>query len=192
LESTVRPTRRAPASLIADTAILQSHWYAVYTCARHEKRVAAELVARRIEQFLPLYNSFRRWKQRHVRLALPLFPGYVFARLPLVERLRVLQISGVVRIVGFRGVPVALPDREMEILRSGLSERLGAAPHAEFTAGRRVRITGGPFAGLHGVLKRGKKNLRVVVSLEIIQRAVAVEVDAAEIELLLERGNRSQ
>ncbi len=95
-------------------------------------------------------------------------------------------------MVGFCGLPVALPDADMEILRLGLSERLGAAPHARLTAGRRVRITGGPFAGLCGVLKRGKNNLRVVVSLEIIQRGVAVEVDAAEIELLLERGSRSR
>jgi transcription antitermination factor NusG len=173
-----------------EPAMMQPHWYAFYTCAHHEKMVAAELGARRVEHFLPLYSSLRRWKQRRVRLDLPLFPGYVFARLALVERLRVLQIPSVVRLVGFGGVPAALPEGAMEILRSGLSRGLGAEPHPLLTVGRRVRITGGLFAGLDGIVKRGKSNLRVVVSLEIIQRAVSVEVDASEIELRLESKNR--
>jgi transcription antitermination factor NusG len=166
-----------------DPAIVQPHWYAIYTCANHEKRVAAELSARAVEHFLPLYSSVRRWKARRVRLDLPLFPGYVFVRLALVERLRVLQIPSVVRLVGFHGLPTALPKSEMEILRAGLSQRSGAEPHPSFTVGRRVRITGGPFAGFDGVMKRGKSSLRVVVSLDVIQRSVAVEVDRAEIEL---------
>ncbi len=178
---------RAPSSVVPDLAMVEPRWYAIYTCANHEKRVAAELNARAVEHFLPLYSSVRRWKQRRVRLDLPLFPGYVFVRLALVERLRVLQIPSVVRLVGFHGLPTALPETEMEILRSGLSQRLRAAPHPFLTVGRRVRITGGPFAGLDGVMKRGKNSLRVVVSLDIVQRSMAVEVDAAEIELRLER-----
>ena len=162
-------------------SFLAPHWYAAYTCANHEKRVAAELQARAVEQFLPLYSSVRRWKDRRVNLELPLFPGYVFVRLALRDRLRVLQIPSVVRLVGFNGLPTALPDTEMEVLRSGLSERLRAEPHPFLTVGRRVRIKSGPFAGLEGILKRKKSNLRVVISLEIIQRSVAVDVDAADV-----------
>jgi len=162
-------------------SFLAPHWYAAYTCANHEKRVAAELQARAVEQFLPLYSSVRRWKDRRVNLELPLFPGYVFVRLALRDRLRVLQIPSVVRLVGFNGLPPALPDTEMEVLRSGLSERLRAEPHPFLTVGRRVRIKSGPFAGLEGILKRKKSNLRVVISLEIIQRSVAVDVDAADV-----------
>ncbi len=162
-------------------SFLAPHWYAAYTCANHEKRVAAELQARAVEQFLPLYSSVRRWKDRRVNLELPLFPGYVFVRLALRDRLRVLQIPSVVRLVGFNGLPTALPDTEMEVLRSGLSERLRAEPHPFQTVGRRVRIKSGPFAGLEGILKRKKSNLRVVISLEIIQRSVAVDVDAADV-----------
>src|SRR5258706_14691214 len=92
----------------------EQHWYAAYTCAQHEKRVAAELGMREVELFLPLYSSVRRWKDRRVTLDLPLFPGYVFARLALRDRLRVLQIPSVVRLVGFDGQPTALPDAEME------------------------------------------------------------------------------
>ncbi len=167
-----------------EQAVTSAHWYAVYTCAQHEKRVAAEMGMRGLEHFLPLYSSVRRWKDRRVQLELPLFPGYIFVRLALSERLRVVQIPSVVRLVGFGGLPTALPDREMEIMRSGLLERLRAEPHPFLTVGRRVAITGGPFAGLEGVLKRKKSSLRVVVSLELIQRSVAVEVEAAEVRPL--------
>ena len=160
---------------------LEQHWYAAYTCANHEKRVAAEIEARDVEHFLPVYSSVRRWKDRRVSLELPLFPGYVFVRLALRDRLRVLQIPSVVRLVGFNGQPAPLPDKEVEILRAGLSQRLRADPHPFLTLGRRVRITGGPFAGLEGLLKRKKNNLRVVVSLSLIERSVAVDVDVADV-----------
>src|SRR5215470_15040410 len=84
---------------------VEEHWYAAYTCASHEKRVAGELGARDVEHFLPLYTSVRRRKDRRVNLELPLFPGYVFVRLALSDRLRVLQIPSVVRLVGFGGLP---------------------------------------------------------------------------------------
>lgn len=160
----------------------EQHWYAAYTCANHEKQVAAQLDVRAVEHFLPLYNSVRRWKDRRVRLDLPLFPGYVFIRLALRDRLRVLEIPSVVRLVGFNGQPAALPDEEMEILRSGLGQSLRTEPHPFLTVGRRVRITGGPFTGLEGILKQRKGGLRVVVSLELIHRSVAVDVDAAHVQ----------
>jgi transcription antitermination factor NusG len=159
----------------------ERHWYAAYTCAQHEKRVAAELGMREVEHFLPLYSSVRRWKDRRVTLDLPLFPGYVFVRLALCDKLRVVQIPSVVRLVGFSGWPTALPDEEMEILRTGLCQSLRAEPHPFLAVGRRVRIIAGPFAGLEGILKRKKGNLRVVVSLELIQRSMAVDVDAADV-----------
>jgi len=160
---------------------VKPHWYAAYTRAQHEKCVAAELRARTVEHFLPMYSSARRWKDRRVNLELPLFPGYVFVRLALRERLRVLQIPSVVRLVGFNGLPTTLPDEEMEVLRAGLGQSLRAQPHPFLKVGRRVRITGGPFAGLEGILKRKKNEVRVVVSVELIQRSVVMDVDAADI-----------
>src|SRR5216683_5478383 len=173
------------AGAVAQTALwAEQHWYAAYTCAKHEKRVAAELGAREVEHFLPMYSSVRRWKDRRVTLDLPLFPGYVFVRLALRDRMRVVQIPSVVRLVGFGGLPTALPDAEMEILQAGLSQSPNAGPHPFLGVGRHVRITGGPFAGLEGILKRRKSRLRVVVSLELIQRSVAVDVDAADVEVI--------
>src|SRR6266478_7287718 len=167
--------------VILPDSFIVPRWYAAYTRAQHEKRVAAELGMRDVEHFLPLYSCVRRWKDRRVQLESPLFPGYVFVRLALRERLRVLQIPSVVRLVGFSGQPTALPDTGMEIMRSGLSQSLRAEPHPFLTVGRRVRITGGPFAGLEGVLQRKKSSLRVIVTLELIQRSVAVDVDVADV-----------
>ncbi len=178
----ISPVREYSPEALLPLSYLQECWYAAYTCANHEKRVAEELIVREMQHFLPLYRSARRWRDRRVELELPLFPGYVFVRLALRDRLRVLQIPSVVRLVGFGGLPTVLPDTEMEILRSGLSQSLRAEPHPFLNVGRRVRITGGPFAGLEGILKRKKSNLRVVVSLELIQRSVAVDVDAADVQ----------
>jgi len=165
----------------------EPHWYAVYTSANHEKCVALQLGQRSVEHFLPLYVSQRRWKDRRVQLQLPLFPGYVFIHLALRDRLQVLQIPGVAKLVGFNGTPTALAPEEIETLRRGLQGGLRAEPHPFLSVGRRVRIIAGPFAGLEGILKRKKSNLRVVVSLELIQRAVAVDVDAADVRSVSEK-----
>jgi transcription antitermination factor NusG len=181
VQSTAQRTEWGLYPLQTQTAMAEPRWYAAYTCANHERRVAIELGARDLEHFLPLYSSVRRWKDRRVNLDLPLFPGYIFVRLALRDRPRVVQIPSVVHLVGFGGLPAALPDTEMEIMRSGLSQGLRAEPHPFLTVGRSVRIIGGPFAGLEGVLKRKKGNLRVIVSLDLIHRSVAVDVDAADV-----------
>jgi transcriptional antiterminator NusG len=115
---------------------------------------------------------------------LPLFPGYVFVHLALRNRLDVVKIPSVVRLVGFNGLPTALPDTEMEIMRSGLSDRLRAEPHPFLTVGRRVRVLSGPLAGLEGIVLRRKKQLRFVISLDLIMRSVAVEMNAANLRSL--------
>ncbi len=162
-------------------AYVEEHWYAAYTCANHEKRVAAELEARAVEHFLPLYSSVRRWRDRRVRLDLPLFPGYVFVRLALRDKLRVLQVPSVVRLVGFNGHPAALSNEEIEVFRKGLIAQLHGEPHPYLTVGRQVRITRGPLAGFEGIIVRKKKRFRFVISLHLIMRSVSVEMDDADI-----------
>src|SRR5882762_3425912 len=157
-------------------------WYAAYTSANHEKCVAQQLGVRLVEHFVPLYESVRRWKDRKVRLQLPLFPGYVFVRLPLRDRMRVLQVPGVARLVGFNGLPCALPDSDIEALKAGLTSGVRAEPHPYLTVGRRVRVRAGALAGLEGVLVRRKNGARFVISLDLIKRSVAVEVDASGLE----------
>jgi transcription antitermination factor NusG len=161
-----------------------THWYVAQTFSRHEKRVAEHMVVRGIEHFLPLYETVSRWQDRRVRLRLPLFPGYIFVRIQLRERVRALEVAGVTRIVGFGGIPVELPDNEMETIRNGFTSRLRAEPHPYLVAGRRVRIKAGPLAGLEGILVRMKGSFRFVLSIDLIQRAVVADVEISDIETL--------
>ncbi|MBO0911132.1 MAG: UpxY family transcription antiterminator [Acidobacteria bacterium] len=156
-------------------------WYAAYTCSRHEKRVAEQLEERGIEHFLPLYRSVRRWKDRKKELELVLFPGYVFVRLDLAHRVRVLELPGVVRFVSFNGQPAALPGDDIDGLRSGLSHNLVAEHHPFLNVGRRVRVISGPLSGAQGILVRRRNDARLVISIEAIMRSVAVEVDATDV-----------
>lgn len=156
-------------------------WYAAYTSANHEKRVADQLAQKGIENFLPLYDSVRHWKDRRVRLQLPLFPGYVFVRLPLSEKLRVLQVAGVAWLVGFGDKPVSLPEEEIESLRRGARGEVRMEPHPYLTEGRRVRIMRGPLTGMEGILLRKKGGTRLVLSIDLIMRSIAVDVDAGDV-----------
>jgi transcription antitermination factor NusG len=159
-----------------------SHWYAVYTCANHEKRVASQFLERGIEHFLPLYESTRHWADRNKRVQLPLFDGYIFVRIVLRDRLNVLRIPSVVKLVGFNGQPAAVSSREMDFLKNTLLPELRAEPHPYLTSGRRVRIVRGALQGAEGILIRKKNASRVVVSMDLIARAASVEVEAADVE----------
>ncbi len=160
----------------------EPRWYAAYTCVRHEKKIAEQLERRDVESFLPLYETVHRWKDRRVRVELPLFRGYVFVRIALKDRLQVLEIASVARLVGFNGHACALADEEVEALRNALARQLRAQPHPYLSVGRRVRIKGGPLAGLEGILVRKKGSLRIVLSIDLIMRSIVVDVDAADIE----------
>jgi len=160
-------------------------WYALYTCANSERRIADQLnirYARGIEHFLPQYASLRQWKDRKVRLELPLFPGYVFVHLALQNRLRILQIPGVAHIVGFGGHAAPLADEDVARLHACLDQGLRAQPHPFLQVGRRVRVRSGPLAGLEGIIVRRKNAARFVISFALIQRSIAVELDCAALE----------
>src|SRR5258708_25214002 len=161
-----------------------AHWYAAYTCARHEKCVARQLQERDVESFLPLYRSVHRWKDRSKLVELALFPSYVFVRVTPAEHLRVLQVPGIVQLVTFQGRPAPLPEQEMNALRSGLDQQMCAAPHAYLRTGHRVRVIHGPLQGAEGILLQVKGKFRVVITLEALMRAVAVEIDAADVDSL--------
>ena len=160
---------------------LQKNWYAAQTGANQEKQVALRLHDQGIESFLPLYQELRHRTDRTVVLELPLFPGYVFVRIALRDRLRVLEVPRLVRLVGFGPIPLALPERDMDTLRGAL--RNGEAmPYPYLHVGRRVQVVTGPFEGMQGILMRRKSSLRVVVSIEAIQRSFTIEVDEREVE----------
>jgi transcription antitermination factor NusG len=166
------------------------NWYALHTCARHEKCVAQQIEERSIACFLPLYRSVRRWKDRRKVLELALFPGYVFVRLAPQDRLRVLQLPSAVRLVSFNGQPAVLPESEIEALRQRLTGG-SMEPHPYLRVGRRVRVSGGPMQGLEGIIVRRKDRCRVVFSLDLLMRSVAVEVDESDLEPLAESKRRN-
>lgn len=169
-------------SLAPDAGKQIEPWYATYTCSRFEKSVARQLEDRGVECFLPIYRSWRRWADRRKQVEMALFPGYVFVRIALQDRLRVLEIPGVVRLVSFNGQPAPLPQQEVDALKAGLESGMYAEPHPYLRIGRRVRVIRGPMAGTEGALLRKKQKFRLVVSLDVLMRSVAVEVDAADVE----------
>ena len=182
------PAARSAADDVTAGSLPSSRWFALYTASRQEKRVAEHLGQRAIECFLPLYRADRRWSDgSRVRLDLPLFPGYLFIHIARNQRGHVLSVPGAVAVVGGTGgEPAALPDATIEALRRGLQER-GAEPYPLMTAGRRVRIRSGAFAGFEGVVVRSKNGLRVVLTLQDIFKSYAVEVDREDLEELEEQ-----
>jgi transcription antitermination factor NusG len=155
-------------------------WYALYTCPRHEKVVQQQLHARSLESYLPLYKSVRRWNDRQAVVELPLFPGYLFVRITLSARLRVLTVPGAVSLVSFHGQPACVTEEEIQAIRTSIGA--GAAePHPYLAKGKCIRIATGPLKGLSGVVVRRKGKLRAVISIESIMQSFAVEVDAADV-----------
>lgn len=157
-------------------------WFAVFTSSHHEKKVSQHFIQRRIENFLPLHSEIHHWtNRRKAVLQLPLFPNYVFARIDRRQRGRVLQVPGVLSIVGCGYEPTPLSDFEVDSLRSGLHLR-NFEPHPYLVVGERVLIKQGPLEGMEEFLLRKKNNLRVVLTVALIKQSVAVEVDAGDVE----------
>jgi transcription antitermination factor NusG len=155
-------------------------WYAVYTNTHHEKQVALQMAQRSIEHHLPLYDSVRRWKDRRVRLQMPLFPGYIFVRIALCDRLHVLQIPSVVNLVSFAGRPAPLKDDDIHALQNCLRHGHPVEPYAYLQVGRRARVQRGLLQGLEGIILRRKNKTRLIVSFDLIQRSVSVEIDGMD------------
>ena len=163
-------------------APLELSWYAVYTCANHEKRVAEQLRERSVDYFLPMYERERRWKDRRVKLQTPLFPGYVFVRVALRDRLGILQTPGIVHLVGFGGQPAALPQEDIQAIQNCLSHGLQVEPHPYLRVGHRVQVKRGPLQGLEGIVVRRKNRSCFILSFDLLQRAVAIEMNAMDFQ----------
>jgi transcription antitermination factor NusG len=161
----------------------QKRWYAVYTRTRHEKSVAEHCLQRGITAFLPLYHVQRRWKQRLAQVLLPLFPSYLFVHVALRDRLRILELPGIVSLVSFNNVPAVVPELQIESLKRAIT--LGRVePHVYVHSGKRIRVTAGPLAGLEGIVVEVKNRVQVIVSFEWMARSVAISLDADDVEAL--------
>ncbi len=162
------------------TASGRPGWYAVYTRGRHEKKVARALEDKGVDVFLPLARTRNRWKDRVKMVEVPLFSGYLFVNsaLAVEDRLAILKTPGAVRIVGNHGVGIPVPDEQIESLKVLVESGAPLLPHRFMRRGEMVLITNGPFMGVAGRVVRGSEEKpRLVVSIEILQRAVSVEID---------------
>ena len=162
----------------------QSEWYAAYTKHQHEKRVADYLANRDFEVFFPVYVAAHRLKDRTQMVTLPLFPCYVFLRADLGRKLEIVHTPGVFGLVGNGGRASSIPDGDLEMVRRVTADRTRVAPHPYLKCGDRVRVCVGPLVGAEGILIKVKNRYRVVVSVELLQKAVAVEVDFSGLERL--------
>ena len=160
------------------------HWYAAYTHAQHESAASQQMGSRGLEVFLPSIERERRWKDRFVRLSTPLFPGYVFVRMQLCDRLRVLSVPSVARLVTFNGRPAAIPDSEIESVRRCLISGFGVQSRPFLDIGTRVRIRGGTLKGVEGIVSRSLDGYKLLVSIELVRQSIALDVDPDNLELV--------
>jgi transcription antitermination factor NusG len=151
-------------------------WYALRTRSNCEKIAAEFLEARGIEQFLPLYRATRRWSDRVFENWFPLFPGYLFCRFDARYRTPVVSALGVVSIVSFGGSAAPIDDGEIEAIRKALGSGQNMEPYPYLHEGQKIRIKEGPLQGMEGILIQ-KRTWRVVISVEMLRRSVAVEID---------------
>lgn len=159
-------------------------WYAVQTRARHEKVIADRLQEQGLTTFLPLVTEIHRWSDRRKKVELPLFSCYVFVRMvPTGEqRLQVYGVNGVFRIVGVHGEGIPIPDEQIDAVRTLLEQQAPWFSHPFLKVGQRVRIRGGALDGVEGVLSARAGERSLVVSVDAIQRSLAVRVEGYDVE----------
>ncbi|HEY2115695.1 MAG TPA: UpxY family transcription antiterminator [Candidatus Angelobacter sp.] len=165
---------------------LEPQWYVLFVRSNQEKRVVQHLASRSIEHFLPLWESVRHWQDRKVKLLKPLFPGYVFVRLSLVDRLNALRVPNVLNLVGTKNAPAIVSDEEIGWIKTGLAYGQ-AEPYPylqDLKAGQVVLIKAGAMNGLKGTLVGIQNSTRVLVRINSISRAFAVEVEGSDLSVV--------
>lgn len=167
-------------------------WFALQVRTRHEHWVASHLDGNGFELFLPLYKCRKRWSDRIKEAELPLFPGYLFCRLNPQDRLPVLKTPGVIQIVGFNRQPVPVDEVEISSLQRLVSSGMPNQPWPYLQVGEQVRIESGPLRGLEGRVVEFKGNHRLVLSITLLQRSVAVEMDSAFVQALRSSSTRAE
>jgi transcription antitermination factor NusG len=163
----------------------ETHWYAIHTMARHEKWIAQQLQEKRVFTFLPLLQQIHRWSDRQRNVGVPLFSCYAFVRIAQTteERLKVLRTPGVLGFVGNERQGTPIPDEQIESLRTTISQKIPCVPYPFISNGKRVRILGGSLDGVGGILVRQGADQRLVVSVELLRRSVAIRVEGYGLEL---------
>lgn len=160
------------------------HWYALSLRSRYEKKAHAQLVEKGIESFLPLIEEVHVWSDRKKRVEEPLFRGYLFVRTDLKNKLAILQTDGVVHFVGIGPTPSPIPDEQINWVKILIGHPDRVVRESYIPEGQRVRVTAGPFLGLHGYVLKVKSSTRVVVSLDSIALSASVDIEPEYLERL--------
>lgn len=169
---------------VAGVALECESWYAVQTRARHEKIVEQRLLERGVTTFLPVVTEVHRWSDRNKTVQVPLFNCYMFAKFAptTADRLRVLRAEGVLGLVGARYEGTPIPDEQIDAVRTLVEERTPWAPHPFLKIGQRVRVRGGALDNLEGILVSRNGSRALVISVDAIQRSLAVSVEGYDVE----------
>lgn len=162
----------------------ESSWFAIQTKPRHEKKVRAELEQKDIATFLPLITSVNHWSDRSQAVQLPLFGNYLFVSIipDRDERVKILRTRGVMGFVGGNGRGRPIPEEQIDAVKTILREKLSLSPYPFLSVGQKVRVRGGSLDGLQGILLDMKANQTLVISIECIERSVAVQVEGYRVE----------
>jgi transcription termination/antitermination protein NusG len=174
----------APQTWASECAEGKPQWYAVHTRSQHEKAVVAHLQNEGINTFLPLVSEVHRWSDRRKVVEVPLFSCYIFVNLCLVPEMwaKVSRVNGVLRFVGTRGEGVSIPENQLESIRALVSGKLPCTIYPFLKVGQRVRVRGGSLDGMEGILVTRKGNRTLVISVEPIQRSLAISIDGYQIQ----------
>ena len=175
----------APHVIVA-TSVGEQQWWAIYTRHQHEKVVADVLSAKGFEVFLPLYDSIRRWKDRQKLLSLPLFPCYVFVRGGINRRFQIINTPGVHMALTHGDRIAIIPEKEIDAVRRTVEGPFRMEPHPFLRCGDRVRVIRGSLESVEGILIRKKNQFRLVLSVDMLAKSVAVEIDASDVESIAE------
>ncbi len=152
-------------------------WYALQVRTRYERMVFDSLVDKGYEAFLPLCHTTRQWSDRQKKVSAPLFPGYLFCRFNAQERSPIIRTAGMIQIVGYGHMPVPLDEQEIAAIETVVDSGLPNEPCSFLDIGDSVMITAGPLAGLEGILTEYRGTQRLILSINLLQRSIAVEVN---------------
>ena len=161
------------------------NWYATYTRSKHEQKVNDRLERKHIETFLPLIERWSRRKDRRKKIHLPLFPGYLFVRTEMDAHthLEILKTDSVVRVLCYNGKPAPIPDEQINAIQVLVKNGMAVSPYPYLKEGMRVRVVNGPLIGVEGILIKTKPNKhRLVLSVDLLQESVSVEIDELDVE----------
>jgi transcription antitermination factor NusG len=160
----------------------QALWHALHTKHQHEKNVTDILAEKGFEVFCPTYAEVHRWKDRRKEVTIPLFSGYLFFADGLHRRIDLLSTPGVCAIVSFGNTPAIVPEEEINAIRLAAASSQRVEPHPFLQEGQKVRVKSGPLSGIEGILQRRKDTFRLVLSVQLLGRSVAVQVEQCDIE----------